>query len=364
MMWNLLVGGLLDRGRDRALRRQPRLPRPRRALGPAPTARITLLRDERRLHRRLHEGRGSSRRRGPRSVARCAAVGSTGSPLSPRGLPLGLRRRSARDTWLFSMSGRHRRLHRVRRRRPDAAGLRGELQARALGATSRPGTRTGAPLIGEVGELVITEPMPSMPVYFWGDDDGSRYRESYFDDVPGRLAPRRLDRDHRARHGDHLRPLGLDDQPRRRPDRHRARSTARCSALPDSSTRSSSTCRARAPTAGSPSSSCCGRRARLDETLRAGIAARLRDDCSPRHVPDEVRADRRGAADAVGQALEVPMKRILLGADPAHAVSADALANPAAVDIFVRLAAERRVAAETPASVQTSLRGDLKQRGG
>ena len=55
-------------------------------------------------------------------------------------------------------------------------------------------------MIDEVGELVVTEPMPSMPVCFWGDPDGSRYRASYFEHVPGRLAPRRLDRNHLARH--------------------------------------------------------------------------------------------------------------------------------------------------------------------
>ena len=57
----------------------------------------------------------------------------------------------------------------------------------------------GESVIDEVGELVITEPMPSMPVFFWGDPDGSRYRESYFEMFPGDLAPRRLDRDHRSR---------------------------------------------------------------------------------------------------------------------------------------------------------------------
>ena len=94
----------------------------------------------------------------------------------------------------------------------------GELQARSLGAAVQAWDPDGKPLIDEVGELVITEPMPSMPIFFWGDDDGERLRESLLLDVPGDLAPRRLDRDHLARDGDHLRPLGLDDQPRRRAD--------------------------------------------------------------------------------------------------------------------------------------------------
>src|SRR4029077_6283965 len=59
------------------------------------------------------------------------------------------------------------------------------LQARALGASVEAWSEDGRPLVGEVGELVITEPMPSIPLYLWGDEDGSRYRESYFSTFPG-----------------------------------------------------------------------------------------------------------------------------------------------------------------------------------
>ncbi len=62
---------------------------------------------------------------------------------------------------------------------------RGELQGRSLGCAVEAWDEHGNPLVGEVGELVITEPMPSMPVFFWGDTDGSRYRDSYFDMYPG-----------------------------------------------------------------------------------------------------------------------------------------------------------------------------------
>ena len=136
-----------------------------------------------------------------RRAATCRAlraVGSTGSPLSPEGFALGLRARSARDTWLFSTSGGTDVCTAFVGGVPDAAGLRG----RAAGARARRrgrglGRGRASRSIGEVGELVITEPMPSMPVFFWDDPDGERYREAYFDDVPRRLAPRRLDRDHR-----------------------------------------------------------------------------------------------------------------------------------------------------------------------
>ena len=73
----------------------------------------------------------------------------------------------------------------------------GEISCRFLGCGGRGVRPDGRPVVGELGELVITAPMPSMPVGFWGDADGERYRAAYFDDFPGRVAPRRLDHLHR-----------------------------------------------------------------------------------------------------------------------------------------------------------------------
>ena len=80
---------------------------------------------------------------------------------------------------------RHRRRHGVRRRRADAAGVRGRASGPRARREGRGLRRGGPPVVDEVGELVLTEPLPSMPLYFWGDDDGSRYRESYFSLYPG-----------------------------------------------------------------------------------------------------------------------------------------------------------------------------------
>ncbi len=154
-----------------------------------------------------------------RDLSALKAVGSTGSPLSPEGFRWVYEHVGA-DTWLFSTSGGTDLCTAFVGGVPLEPVYEGELQARALGAAIESWDPDGKPLIGEVGELVITEPMPSMPIYFWGDEDGSRYREAYFDTYPGDLAPRRLDRDHRARHRDHQRPLGRDDQPRRHPHGH------------------------------------------------------------------------------------------------------------------------------------------------
>ena len=78
----------------------------------------------------------------------------------------------------------------------------------------------------------------------------------------------------------------------------------------------------------------------LDAELETRIRRQLRDDCSPRHVPDEIRRAPEVPRTLSGKLLEVPVKRILLGADPGHAASRDSLANPAALDWFIQLAGE------------------------
>jgi acetoacetyl-CoA synthetase len=81
--------------------------------------------------------------------------------------------------------------------------------------------------------------------------------------------------------------------------------------------------------------------AALDERLASEIRRRIREDCSPRHVPDEVVAAPEIPRTLSGKILEVPVKRLLMGASPAEVASRDSLANPAALDWFARLATER-----------------------
>ena len=195
-----------------------------------------MLRDQRRVHLVVHEG-GRRAPRGARPelaafgrLDRLAAVAEDGFRWIYDQL--------GSETWLFSTSGGTDVCTAFVGGVPTLPVYLGELQARSLGAAIESWDPDGKPLIEEVGELVITEPMPSMPIYLWGDEDGSRLRESYFDFYPGVW-----------RHGDwikitsrgtadHLRALGLDDQPRRRADGDELRSTARCSRSTRSSTRS------------------------------------------------------------------------------------------------------------------------------
>ena len=191
-----------------------------------------------------------------RDLSRLRSVGSTGSPLSPEGFRW-VYDHVGSETWLYSMSGGTGRLLGVRRRRADAPGLR----RRAAGAVrsarrSRPSTSTARRSIGQVGELVLTEPLPSMPLYLWGDDDGSRYRDSYFATFPGVW-----------RHGDWIELTdrgtaiiyGRSDSTINRDGVRMGTSEIYRAVLGGgrrASTRSPSTCRARERRAGCRSSSC------------------------------------------------------------------------------------------------------------
>ena len=89
------------------------------------------------------------------------------------------------DLWLASMSGGTDVCTGFGGGTPTPPGYSGEIQCRGLGATVAPFAESGAPVVGTVGQLVITEPLPSMPLYLWGDKEGRRYVESYFSMYPG-----------------------------------------------------------------------------------------------------------------------------------------------------------------------------------
>ena len=293
-----------------------------------------------------------------RDLGALRAVGSTGSPLSPEGFDW-VYEHVGSDTWLFSTSGGTDVCTAFVGGVPTLPVYQGELQARALGAKVESFDEDGNALVGQVGELVLTEPMPSMPICFWGDDDGSRLRESYFDDVPGRLAPRRLDRDHRARHGDHLRPLGLDDQPRRDPDGHERD-------LPRGAGRRRGRRRARGrrPARGRrtdwmPLFVVLREGATLDDDLVGRIKQRIREDCSPRHVPNEIHAIAEVPRTLSGKVLEVPVKRILMGEPPEQGRQPRVAGQPGRPGLLRR--AGRRRLTQPGVDARDDRRGELAQ---
>jgi acetoacetyl-CoA synthetase len=213
----------------------------------------------------------------------------------------------------------------------------GEIACRCLGAKVESFDPTGRPVIGALGELVITAPMPSMPVRFWNDADGSRYREAYFDVYPGVW-----------RHGDWITIsergscviTGRSDATLNRGGVRMgtAELYAVVESLPDVA--DSLVVHLEDP-AGGPGRLLLfvtpAEGASLDADLRTRIATALRTELSPRHVPDEIHEVPGVPRTLSGKKLEVPVKRILSGADPDAAASRGSLANPEVLDAYSSL---------------------------
>ncbi len=263
-----------------------------------------------------------------RDLSRLRAVGSTGSPLSPEGFRW-VYDHVGSDTWLFSTSGGTDLCTAFVGGCPLLPVYEGELQARALGAAVEAWDPDGRPLVGEVGELVVTEPMPSMPLYLWNDPDGERYRESYFDTYPGVW-----------RHGDWIEIT----------ERGTAIITGRSDATINRGGVRMGTAEIYSAVLNvdevvdalvvdvdgfMPLFVVLRDGAGLDDELVKRIRTRVREDCSPRHVPDEVVAVEQVPRTLSGKVLELPVKRILMGTPPEQAASRDSLANPEALDFFV-----------------------------
>ena len=260
------------------------------------------------------------------------AIGSTGSPLPVEGFEWVYSRFP--EAWLFSTSGGTDLCTAFVGGVPCLPVYAGELQARCLGASVEAWSEAGEPLVDQVGELVITRPMPSMPLYFWNDPGGERYRQSYFEMFPGIW-----------RHGDWIKIT--------------SRGSAVIYGRSDSTINRGGvrmgTSEIYSAVEGTPEVLdslvvdvdeqmllfvVLREGAELDDELRATIRRRVREYCSPRHVPDSIELIAEVPRTLSNKKLEVPVKKILLGADPASAASRDSLANPAALDWFAERAAQ------------------------
>jgi acetoacetyl-CoA synthetase len=273
-----------------------------------------------------------------RDLSRLRSIGSTGSPLSPEGFDW-VYEHVGRDTWLFSTSGGTDVCTAFVGGVPLLPVYSGELQGRSLGASVHAFDERGQAVIDQVGELVITEPMPSMPLFLWGDEDGSRYRASYFEHYPGVW-----------RHGDWIEitrrgtaviygrsDSTINRQGVRIGTSEIYRAVQGLPAVVDALV-------VDVPRPGTegwmPLFVVLEPGTVLDRGLEAEIKRRIRDRCSPRHVPNDVLQIAEVPRTLSGKALEVPVKRILAGTPPEQAASRDSLANPEALDYFVELAAK------------------------
>jgi acetoacetyl-CoA synthetase len=274
------------------------------------------------------------------------AIGSTGSPLPPSGFAW-VYEAVAADVWLGSMSGGTDVCTAFVGGNPLLPVYAGEIQCRGLGAAVHAFDESGHEVVDEVGELVVTVPMPSMPVYFWNDPDGARYHAAYFDMYPGVW-----------RHGDWC------------------TITSRGGVVIHG--RSDSTLNKQGVRMGSADIYEVVERipevveslvlgvelpdggywmplfvhlagGELDDALRATIKAALREQLSPRHVPDEIIQIPAVPHTRTGKRLEVPIKRLLQGVDPAQAVNVATVDDPRLIEFFVTFARDRAVTARSGA---------------
>ncbi|MFD1193920.1 acetoacetate--CoA ligase [Seohaeicola saemankumensis] len=267
------------------------------------------------------------------------SIGATGSPLSQEGYDW-IYAQVKRDVWLAPISGG-----------TDLAGAfvcgnpmmpvrAGEMQCRALGNAVRAYDEAGQEVIGQVGELVCTEPLPSMPLYFWGDDDGSRLHDSYFDTYPGIW-----------RHGDWIEftPEGgsviygrsdatINRRGLRLGSSEIYRAVEGLDAVLDSLVidleflgRDSFM----------PLFVVLREGLVLDDALRGQIRDAIRASVSARFLPDDIVQVAEVPRTLSGKKLEVPVKKLLLGGDPEKVVNRDSMANPNSFDAFIAYAAAR-----------------------
>src|ERR1022692_263513 len=269
-------------------------------------------------------------------LSRLRGIGSTGSPLPPEGFHWVYDQVGA-DLLLGSFSGGTDLCTGFVGPSPLLPVRAGLIAGRCLGAKVEAYDPDGEPVTGEVGELVITAPMPSMPVGFWNDADDAKYRASYFDSYPGVW-----------RHGDWIRMLpdgesviyGRSDATLNRGGVRMGTSefyrvVERLPEVTDSLVVDTGQ---------------LGQDGRLllyvvladgselDDGLIARIRAALRGELSPRHVPDEIHRVPGIPRTLSGKKLKVPVRKILLGMRVADAADPDALANPEVLGLFAPLA--------------------------
>ena len=305
-------------------------------------------------------------------LSRLRTIGSTGSPLTEEGYDW-IYDRVHPDVMLASISGGTDPGTAFLTSCPTLPVYAGEMQCRGLGVATYAFNDNGETVMNQVGELVMTEPIPSMPLYFWGDTDGKRYFESYFDTYPNVW-----------RHGDWLklvpRPESVTGVIYGRSDSTINRYGIRMGTAeiyraveefaevadslvidleylgkesymalfvvlrePGSSIAGIG---AKGP---APDGVLAGEASRKQETgntgvspeLRAHLLDAIRTKLSARHVPNDVFAIPEVPRTLSGKKLEVPVKKILLGQPPEKSVNRDSMANPASIDWFIAFARAR-----------------------
>ena len=339
MMWNLLLGGLLCGATIVAYDGSPLHPGPLALYEMAAEEKVTFFGTSAPFIETCRKS-GLEPRSGL-DLSSLRAVGSTGAPLSPEGFAWATRALSD-DVLVGSASGGTDVCTAFLLACPLLPVYAGELQCAGLGAAVEAFDEEGRPVVGEVGELVITAPMPSMPIAFVGDQGGKRLHEAYFESYPGLW-----------RHGDWVKKTargtfvvyGRSDATLNRGGVRMGTSefyrvVEAIDEVADSLVVDSSELGREgelilflvpAEATGGPG---------LGE-LEALVRRRLRENVSPRHVPDRIIALPALPHTLNGKKVEVPIRRIILGTPVEQALSADSLSDPAALEHLLAALRER-----------------------
>ncbi len=273
------------------------------------------------------------------NLKKLKSMGSTGSPLPPEAFRWVYKHVDG-DILLYSTSGGTDICSSFVSGNPLLPVHAGEIQCRTLGASVQAFDEDGNPVTDEVGEMVITEPMPCMPLFFWGDEDGTRYRESYFEMYPGIW-----------RHGDWLKITprgtcviyGRSDATLNRMGVRIGTSEIYRAVDLEARVKDSLVVSLEQEdnTWYMPLFIKLNEGDEVDKELEKTIAGNIRERISPRFVPDEIVQVEQIPYTLSGKKMEKPVQRILLG-DPADkAASRDSMKNPEALEFFITFAEER-----------------------
>lgn len=260
------------------------------------------------------------------------SLSSTGSPLPPEGFEYVYKAINS-DIWMISMSGGTDVCTAFVGGIPLLPVYEGEIQCRALGCSLFAWDEDGQALKGEVGEMVITKPMPSMPIFFWGDDSKKIYAASYFEEFPGYW-----------RHGDWVliterNSLVIYGRSDATLNRHGVRiGTSEIYRSLDKIPQVKESLIVNLELS-------AGRHFmplfvhlmpgfKLDDQLKAEISKQLKLDYSPRHVPDEIIEVPDIPFTISGKKMEAPVKKILLGMTANKALNPDSMRNPDSLKFF------------------------------
>jgi acetoacetyl-CoA synthetase len=271
------------------------------------------------------------------SALKCVAT--TGSPLPPDGFRW-LHDEVKEDVWIASVSGGTDVCSCFAGGIPTLPVYVGELQGPCLGTDLQAWDPYGKPVTDEVGELIVTNPMPSMPIYFWNDPGGARYRESYFEMFPGAW-----------RHGDWITVTsrgtviihGRSDSTLNRQGVRMGSADIyeAVERLPE--IRESLVIGLEQPDGGywMPLFIQLAEGAELDDALRDKIKRTIREQLSPRHVPDEIIPVPGVPHTLTGKRIEVPVKKLLQGTPLDRAVNPGSVDNPGLLRFYEELARKR-----------------------